>query len=147
MPLQLREAVEEEIDKLLTEGYSRRVEKMIDEVFIQPVVVTVKKEKNVKLALDSRCLNNAIQKEKYQMPILDNLMEQVAEIINANEAGTVVFTSLDMLYAYGLTELHPPTAEDCLSQILGGKATGTYAFNTGYYDLTIMPPEFQKFMN
>ena len=36
IPLQLQEAVEAEIDKLLKEGHIRRVKKISDEVFIQP---------------------------------------------------------------------------------------------------------------
>ena len=115
-----------------------------DEVFTQPVVVTVKIDKTVKIAVDARSLNNAILKEKYQMPNLDNLMEQVADIKNSEQEGEVRFTSLDILYAYGQTELHSETARHCNVQIIGGRATGTYAFNTGYYGLTIMPPEFQK---
>ena len=52
-----------------------------------------------------------------------------------------------MMYAYGLTEIHPETARHCNFQKVGGRATGTYAFNTGYYGLTIMPAEFQKIMD
>ena len=48
-----------------------------------------------------------------------------------------------MQYAYGQTELHPETAHHCNFEIIGG----IYAFNTGFYRLTIMPPEFQKIMN
>ena len=44
-------------------------------------------------------MNDAIQKDKYQMPNLDNLMEQVTEIINEENEGVVRFTSLDMAYA------------------------------------------------
>ena len=73
---------------------------MSDEVFIQPVVITVKKDKSVKVALDARSLINAIQNEKYQNCNLENLTEQVAEITNAKEERTVMFTSRDMLYAY-----------------------------------------------
>ena len=82
VPLQLQSAVETEIALLVREGHIRRVDKINDEVFIQPVVITVKKDKTVKVALDARLLNNAIQTDKYQMPNLDNLMEQVAERIN-----------------------------------------------------------------
>ena len=71
------------------------------------------------------------------MPNLDNLMEQVAEIINREKEGEVKFTSLDMMYAYCQTELHLETARHCNFQIICGRATGTYAFNTGYYGLTI----------
>ena len=131
-------------NRKILKGHIRRVGKISDEVIIQPVVVTVKKDKTVKIALDARALNNAILKEKVQMPNLDNLMEQVAEIINSEKEGKVRFTSLEMMYAYGQTELHPETARYCYFLIIGGRATGTYTFNTGYYGLTIMPPEFQK---
>ena len=73
-------------------------------------------------------------------------MEQVAKIINSEKEGEVRFTSLYMMYAYDQTEPHPETARHCTFKIIGGRATGTYAFNTGYYGLTIMPPEFQKIM-
>ena len=77
--------MEAEIEKLLEEGHIRKVGKINDEVFIQPVVITVKKDKSVKIALDARSLNDAIQKDKYQMPNLDTLMEQVAEIIKTTK--------------------------------------------------------------
>ena len=54
------------------------------------------------------------------MPNLDNLMEQVAEIINSDNQGEIMFTSLDMLDANGQTELHPETARHCNFQIFGG---------------------------
>ena len=40
-----------------------RLEKCPDDVYISPVVITVKKDKSVKLALDSKKLNKAIQKQ------------------------------------------------------------------------------------
>ena len=72
------------------------------------------------------------------------LLGPVVGIINTNEEGTVMFTSQNILYAYEQTELHPETAKHGNFQMIGGRATGTYAFNTGYYGLTIMPTEFQK---
>ena len=147
VPLQLQTAVEAEITKLIKEGHIRRFDRINDEVFIQPTVITVKRDKTVKIALDARQLNNGIQKDNYQMPNLDNLMEQVAEIINSTNEGDVRFNSLDMQYGYGQTELHPDTAKHCNFQIIGAKATGTYTFKTGLFGLTTMPPEFQKIMD
>ena len=106
-PLQLQEAVGAEIDKFLKKGHNRRVEKISDKVFIQPVAVTVKKIKTVKIELDGRSLNIAILKQIYQMPNLDNLMEHVAEMIYSENDGE------DMLYAYGQTDLYPGTARNC----------------------------------
>ena len=74
-------------------------------------------------------------------------MEKIAEIVNGKEEGEVRFTSLEMLYAYGQTTLHPETAKRSNFQIIGGETIGTYAFKTGLYGLTIMPPEFQKIMD
>ena len=95
--------------------------KITDEMFIQLVVITVKKDRSVKIALAARSVNNAISKNKYQMPDLENLMDKIAEIKNGKEEGEVFFTSFDMLHAYGQTVLHPNTAKHCNFQNIGGK--------------------------
>ena len=41
-PLQLQEAVEQEIDKLLADGHIQCLERINSEVFIQPVVIAIK---------------------------------------------------------------------------------------------------------
>ena len=68
IPLQLQEAVEKEIDKLLKEDHIRKLEKIIDDIFIQTVIITIKEDKSVKMALDARSLNDAIRNDKYQKP-------------------------------------------------------------------------------
>ena len=45
-----------------------------DKNFISPTVITVKRDKTVKLALDSKILNKSIHKNKYQTPNIDNLI-------------------------------------------------------------------------
>ena len=64
VPLQLQEAVEKEIQKVLDEGHRKKVYKITDDVFIQPVDFTVKKDRSVKIALDARALNAAIKKRR-----------------------------------------------------------------------------------
>ena len=91
IPLQLQEAVEAKIDKLRKDGHIRKVEKISDDVVIQPVVITVKKDKTVRLVLDARSLKDTISKDKCQIPNLDNLIEQVAEIFNTENEGEVRF--------------------------------------------------------
>ena len=65
---------------------------------------------------------------------MHNLMGRVTRIVISKSKGEVRFTSLDMMYAYGQTELHPDTARHCNIQTMGDKTTGTYAFNERYYD-------------
>ena len=111
------------------------------------MVITVKKDKSVKIALDARAMNNEIVKDKYQMPNLEHLVDLVAEQLDNKEQEKAFYTSLDMRYAYGQVPLDEETAKHCNFQIIGGKATGTYRFITGFYGLTIMPTEFQKAMD
>ena len=131
---------------MLTDGHIEKVDKIQDDVFIQPTVITVKKDKSVKIALDARALNESIAKDKYQMPNRDNLIDMIAEELEKNEK-QAWYSSVDMTYAYGQIPLHELTKRHCNFQIVGAKSTGTYRFTTGYYGLTVMPTEFQKLMD
>ena len=71
VPIQLQAQVDKEIKRLLEQRHFEKVDVIKDNVFIQPTVSTVKKDKSVKVALDARALNNAIIKDKYQMPNLE----------------------------------------------------------------------------
>ena len=147
VPIQLQDAVQEEIERLLKEGHIERVTNVTDKQFIQPVVITVKRDKSVKIALDARALNNELIKDKYQMPNLEQLVDMVAEQLDNSASGQAWYTSLDMRYAYGQIPLDEETARHCNFQIVGGKATGTYRFITGFYGFTVMPTVFQKVMD
>ena len=147
VPIQLQDAVQKEIERLLHEGHIERVKEVTDKQFIQPIVITVKRDKSVKIALDARALNKEVVKDKYQMPNLEHLVDMVAEQLDTENEGIAWYTSLDMQYAYGQVPLNKETAKHCNFQIIGGKATGTYKFVTGFYGLTVMPTEFQKAMD
>ena len=56
IPMQLQEAVQEEINRLLNEGHIEGVTEVTKKHFIQPVVIKVKRYKCVKSALDARAL-------------------------------------------------------------------------------------------
>ena len=60
--------------------------------FISPIVITVKKDKYVKLALDAKVLNKAILKNKYQMPDINSLIDSISQhISNSNQVYNVFF--------------------------------------------------------
>ena len=134
------------MNRLLKEGHIEKIDEMKDDVFIQSTVITVKKDRSVKIALDARALNQEIDKDKYQMPNLENQLDMVAEKLDTEE-GEVWFLSVDMTYEYGQVPLHQLTAKHCKFQINGGKSTGTYRFITGFYGLSFMPTVFQKVMD
>ena len=120
IPLQIQEAIEKEIKNLLLEGHIEKVKDIKDDVFIQPTVVTVKKDHSVKVALDARELNKNVKKDKYQMPNLENLIDIVAERLDVAE-GIAWFTTLDLNYAYGQLALDESLSKHCNFQIVGGR--------------------------
>ena len=146
VPLHLLEKVENELKKLIDDKQIIKLEKCSDELFISPVVITVKKDKSVKIALDSKKLNDAIHKNKYQMQSIDHLMDSVAVYISErkNKQGKYFFSKIDLKYAYSQIPLDDNIKKHCNFNILGGKATGTYRFINGFYGLTDMPATFQK---
>ena len=146
IPLQLQNSVEKELQKLMKNGHIEKVSEIKDDVFIQPTVITVKRDKTVKIALDARAMNENIKKDKYQMPNLDDLLNTLAETITSEDGEKVWFTSVDLKYAFGQVKLNPELAKHCNFAIIGGKASGIYRFKTGFYGLTVMPTEFQRIM-
>ena len=76
---------------------------------------------------------------------LDCLMDNIAQTITqSSDEGQVLFSTIDLRYAYSQIPLDEDTLKQCNFNIIGGQATGTYRFNNGFYGLTDMPAEFQK---
>ena len=120
----------------------------LDKNFISPIVITVKRDKTVKLALDSKNLSKSIHKNKYEMSNIDNLIDTVQQNLNTTASHeTAYFSTLDLKYAYSQLNLDPKTARHCNFNIISGEGTGTYRYITGFYGLTDMPAAFQKVLN
>ena len=149
IPLHLTEKVERELKKLIDKKQIKKLTKCSDEHFISPVVITVKSDQSIKIALDSKILNDAIHKNKYQMQSLDHLMDKIGMKISElkTQEGNLYFSKIDLKYAYSQLPLHPDTQKHCNFNILGGNATGTYKFLNGFYGLTDLPATFQKMMD
>ena len=126
-----------------------KLTKCSDEHFISLVVITVKSDQTIKIALDSKILNDAIHKNKYQMQSIDHLMDKIAMKISElkTKEGTLYFSKIDLKYAYSQLPLHPETQKHYNFNKLGGNATGTYRFLNGFYGLTDLPATFQKLMD
>ena len=135
VPLHLEKQVEEELKNLQNNGHITKLDKCSDEFFILPKVITVKKDKSIKLAMDSKTINKAIHKNKYQMHNIDCLMDSIAQTITqSSDEGEVLFSTIDLRYAYSQLPLDEDTAKQCNFNIIGGKATGTYRFNNDFTD-------------
>ena len=148
VPINHQPRVTDELERLQTEGHIEKLSSCSDENFISPIVITVKKDQSIKLALDSKVLNKAIHKNKYQMPNIEMLIDTISQhLTSTHNSQQAYFTTLDLKYAYSQLKLHHETAKHCNFNIICGESTGTYRFKTGFYGLTDMPAEFQKAMD
>ena len=146
VPLHLVERVEQELEKLVQDKQITTLEKCSDEYLINPVVITVKRNKSVKIALDSKELNDAIHKNKYQLQSIDHLIDAEANYVSerSTEQGIFYLSKTDIKYEYSQIPLDPQLQKHWNFNIRGGKTTVTYRFLNVFYGLTDMPATFQK---
>ena len=149
VPLHLLAGVNEELKRMEKEGHIKKLEKCDEDCFISPIVITRKKDTSIKLALDSKLLNDQIFKIKYQMPNIHELIDNVALQISEKSNGRVWFSNLDLKNAYSQLKQCNQTSKQCNFSRVGGKTTGTDRFLTGFYGLGDMPMtnEFQRVMD
>ena len=132
VPIHLRPKVKIELEKLLNEGHIEKLTNCPDHFFISPIVIKVKKDQSIKIALDSKILNKAIHKNKYQMPNIDSLIHTISQTLSTAPQKTAYFTTLDLQYAYSQLNLHSDTARHSNFNLVSGDMTGTYCFKTEF---------------
>ena len=106
---------------MLSEGHITKLDKCPSDCFITPIVITVKKDDSIKLALDAKPINRQLYRNKYQMPNVDELIDGFSQIVTAKTLGTLYFTALDLKYAYSQLRLTAETAKQCNINIVGGR--------------------------
>ena len=74
VPLHLQE-VGRELEKLKKTGHLEKINDVDGDCFVSPVVITVKNDKSVKTALDSRKLNDSCIKMR---PHMEELLNQIS---------------------------------------------------------------------
>ena len=136
-----------ELNRMKKEGHIVKLNKSDEDCFISPIVITRKKDGSSKLALDSKLLNNQIFNNKYQMPNLHELIDNIALHLSSKDSGEIWFSNLNLKNAYSQLQLCTDTSKQCNFSNVGGETTGTYRFLTGFYGLGDMPNDFQRVMD
>ena len=115
VPLHLTEKLDKAIRHLLDTKQIIKLGNCSDKVFISPVLITVKHDKSIKLALESKLPNDALEKNKNQMQSIDNLMDSEAKYISDNKKkpGNFLLSKIDLKYAYSQTPLQPKIRKHC----------------------------------
>ena len=109
IPIHLQQLVEKEIEKLIKQGHIEKANNIDENCFVSPAVITVKKDKSVKMALDSRKLNEITVKRKAQMPNMEELISRISRKIADGPADEIWISKFDLDYAYGQLILLNPT--------------------------------------
>ena len=105
----------------------------------------MKKDKSVKIALDSRKLNEVTVKRKPQMPIMEELISQISRKISVGTDGEILATKLEFDYAYGQIKLDESTKKiSVFFAVTGGDSTEYYRFLKGFYEMADFPTLFQE---
>ena len=144
IPIFVQEAVEKELQRLIKDGHITKLEQVGENLFVSPAVVAVKGDGSVKIAMDAVRLNKQIILKTSQMPNLSELLDQVSIKITTDKDEELWISQTDLEYAFGEIDLDKETARHCLIAIVGGKATGHYRFNRGFYGLPDIPVIFQE---
>ncbi|XP_055634193.1 uncharacterized protein K02A2.6-like [Toxorhynchites rutilus septentrionalis] len=110
IPVAMEEKVNQKLQQMLNTD-------IIEPVFgpsewISPMVVVPKGTDDIRLCINMRYPNQAIQREHYPLPLIDTLLNKLK--------GAVVFSSIDITSAYYHVELHPTSRE--ITKFMTGRA-------------------------
>ena len=75
---------------------------------------------------------------------IDLLLHNIGQVVQSDKSNQMLFSTLDLPYAYSQIPLDKTNREKCKFTLIDGNATGTYQFQTWFFGLTGMPAEFQK---
>jgi hypothetical protein len=120
-----------------------KLEDLLDKRFIllnsspwgAPVLVVKKKEGIMRLCVDYRQLNKVTIKNKYLLPRIDDLMDQLV--------GACVFSKIDLRYGYHLIRVK---AED-IQKTAFRTRYGHYEYSVMPFGVTNAPGVFMEYMN
>ena len=144
IPLHLQEDVGRELEKLIKSGHLEKINDVDEDCFASPVVITVKSDKSVKIALDSRKLNDSCIKMRPHMPNMEELLNQISVEITHDRTVNFFISKIDLDYAYGQMRLSEETSRQCVFALTAENFRGYYRFKKGFYGLAVIPTIFQE---
>ena len=89
-----------ELDRISKSGHLETLEPTEKDCFVSLVVITVKKDKTVKIALDARKLNENCFKKRPHMPNMDELVNQISSELSKNELDPIWISVINLDYAH-----------------------------------------------
>ena len=110
VPLQLQEDVGRDLEKVIKSGHLEKIKDVDEDCFVSPVVITVKSDKSVKIALDSRKLNDSCIEMRPHKSNMEELLNQISVEITRDRTMQLFMSKIDLDYAYGQLKLSEETS-------------------------------------
>ena len=117
---------------------------MYEDRFVSPVVITVRKDKLLKIALGSRKLKDSCMKFGGHLPNLEELLNQISTEMLKVQNEPLWKPKIHLEYAYDHLKLSEETSRQCKFAIPGGNMNGVYRFRKWFYGLCDIPTVFQE---
>lgn len=130
-PLSKREAIDNEVDKMLRLGIIRES----SSPWASPVLLVPKKDGELRFCVDYRKVNDITIKNRYPLPFVQDIFDQLS--------GATIFSTLDMRSGYHQV----PLSEDAIPKTAFVCHRGQYEFLRVPFGLSNAPGHYQSIMN
>lgn len=90
LPVELRDQVKQELDRLVGVGVLAPVDEPTD--WVNQMAIATKRDGSLRICIDPRSLNLALKREHYQLPVLDDILPDLAK--------AKVFSKVDLSHGY-----------------------------------------------